>query len=287
MHQHHSARSWYGLLEIDAQNIDFRTRLTRIRHTGPLRVQRPFYPAEDGQCHAYLLHPPGGMACGDTLDFKINCANQSHLLVTTPAAGKIYGNKGLEGVQKQNIFLKVGEDAILEWLPQETIVFDTSHLEQHTEIHLDKSASLIAMDIQCLGRRLSGESFLTGSIKLNLKLKVNEQLFHQERLNAFPSKENEIFKSDAGFQNKSVTGTLLMYNQSFETEQKLDDLWQQLESYCSKDSLVSITRKGALIIARYLGDKPEEARNLLTLCRNAAIESITGNTAIEPRIWNT
>ena len=42
------------------------TRMTHVRHKGPLRVQRPFYPeGRNGCCHVYLLHPPGGLVSGD------------------------------------------------------------------------------------------------------------------------------------------------------------------------------------------------------------------------------
>lgn len=287
MHQENSPRHWFGSILVESTVINGVTKLKKISHQGPLRIQRPFYPGNDGQCHAYILHPPGGMACGDILSFNVRCGNNSHLLLTTPAAGKVYGLKGLQGEQHQNIELIVAQNAILEWLPQETIVYDSARLNQSTHIYLHKDSSLISMDIQCLGRRLSGESFLQGSMNLSLKLFIDEQLLHQEKLNVEPEKQPEVFQSDAGYQGKSVNGTLIMANKIFESEEVLDSLWQELEEHCQYQSLVSITRKGSLVIARYLGDKPEQARELLTLCRNAGIEAITGNSAIEPRIWNT
>ncbi len=96
------------------------------------------------------------MACGDSLEFNIHCTRKNHLLVTTPAAAKVYGVKALTGQQIQRINLTFGEQTILEWLPQETIVYDSAALKQFIDINIASSSSLIAMDIQCLGRRSSG-----------------------------------------------------------------------------------------------------------------------------------
>ena len=61
-------------------------------HEGPLRVQRPFYPANEqaDECHVYLLHPPGGFVGNDTLEIEGTLAAGTHVLVTTPSAGKFY-----------------------------------------------------------------------------------------------------------------------------------------------------------------------------------------------------
>src|SRR5690606_30424398 len=97
-----------------------RTVLAGRRHYGPLRVQRPFYP-EGAPCHTYVLHPPGGVVGGDRLHMDIRLEPGSHALLTMPGATKFYRSAGATSLLQQHFH--VGEDAVLEWLPQDNILF--------------------------------------------------------------------------------------------------------------------------------------------------------------------
>src|SRR6187551_1093438 len=113
--------SWQARLELGFRATAGRTVLAHRRHIGPLMVQRPFYP-EGGICHVYLLHPPGGIVGGDSLELQVDAGQGSHALITTPAATKFYrAGPHPRAVLRQNLLVK---DAVLEWLPQEAIVFD-------------------------------------------------------------------------------------------------------------------------------------------------------------------
>src|SRR4051812_17267113 len=114
---------WEAHLELDFQHLAGRTRLVHRRHVGPLHVQRPFHPepTPGGAAHVYLLHPPGGLVGGDSLAIRARARKGAQVLLTTPAATKFYRTSGELAVQ--SVTLEVGEDAAVEWLPQETIVF--------------------------------------------------------------------------------------------------------------------------------------------------------------------
>ncbi|MGZ5885060.1 MAG: urease accessory protein UreD, partial [Burkholderiaceae bacterium] len=138
------------------------TRLIERSHFGPLRVQKPLYPEGPEVCHAIVVHPPGGVVGGDELTIGTHVGAHAHAFITTPGAAKWYKANG--HVSRQHIQLTVEQNASLEWLPQETIFFDTAHVELDNEITLGKDATYIGCEILCFGRTASGESFHSGKI---------------------------------------------------------------------------------------------------------------------------
>src|SRR5688572_22366253 len=95
------------------------TRLVERQHRGPLVIQRPFHPEGD-PCHAYIVHPPGGVVGGDALRVDIEVSAGAHALITTPAATKFYRCDGRTSSQIQELR---AAGATLEWLPQENIFY--------------------------------------------------------------------------------------------------------------------------------------------------------------------
>ena len=110
---------WLAHLRMRFAAREGRTYLAERHHVGPLLVQRPFHP-EPNTCHAYIVHPPGGVVGGDRLELEVEAGAGSHVLLTTPAATKFYRSGGKLARQVQGVD---AADAIVEWLPQETIFY--------------------------------------------------------------------------------------------------------------------------------------------------------------------
>lgn len=112
---------WYAQLELGFCFKESRTIMNHRKHYGPVRVQKMLWPEKTGVCHAIIVHPPAGIAGGDHLTFQIETAEQAHAVITTPGAGKWYRTNGKQAFQ--HIYLTVKNDSILEWMPQETMLF--------------------------------------------------------------------------------------------------------------------------------------------------------------------
>ncbi|OYX31228.1 MAG: hypothetical protein B7Z03_04500 [Hydrogenophilales bacterium 32-62-9] len=173
------APAWQARLALDFQRRDAATILARREHFGPLRVQKALYPEGEGVCHVIVLHPPSGIAGGDDLHIGVKVDAGAHALLTTPGAGKWYRSAGPWA--KQRLDFAVGADATLEWLPQENIVFDAARADMQSRIELDAAARFIGMDVLCLGRRASGETFAHGALQLDTRVQRGGQPIWLER----------------------------------------------------------------------------------------------------------
>ncbi|MGB5281140.1 MAG: urease accessory protein UreD, partial [Arenicellales bacterium] len=173
------ADGWQAMLELNLQKINGKTCLIPQQRLGPLTVQRPFYP-EGEVCHVYVLHPPGGVVGGDRLKLAVNARPGSHGLITTPGAGKFYRSAG-KTAQLQQQF-NVAEDAVLEFLPLESIYFPATELSSKLSVSLHATAKFAAWEIHCFGLPVNNEDFTAGNLLLNTEVTVDGKLLLHDKL---------------------------------------------------------------------------------------------------------
>ncbi len=155
-----------------------RTLLTN-RHQGPLRIQKALYPEGPDCCHAIVVHPPGGIAGGDLLEIDLNVHADAHAVITTPGAAKWYGSAEGRAAQQQIEMNLYGD---LEWLPQESIIFNQAHGDSQIRITIAPESRMIGWDTVVLGRKASGEAFESGAFSQSISLSLASELEWEERL---------------------------------------------------------------------------------------------------------
>ncbi len=131
------------------------TRLVDLAESGPLRLRLPRQGAER-MLEGVLVNTGGGIACGDRFEVAVTVEAGGACLLTTTAAEKIYRSDGPSAKIVNHVML--GPGARLDWLPQETILFDRARLVRRFEADLAPSASLLVAEIVVLGRAARGES---------------------------------------------------------------------------------------------------------------------------------
>jgi urease accessory protein len=168
---------WQARLELRFEADAGRTRLAHQRHQGPLLVQRVFYPEPSASatthsaqpCHAYLLHPPGGVVSGDELRLDVAVERRAHALLTTPAAGKFYRRGSEVRVARLTQTLSV-DGGTLEWLPQENIFYPETAVELRTIVQLQADGRFIGWEIGCLGLPASQAGLGDGTVRQSFEL---------------------------------------------------------------------------------------------------------------------
>jgi urease accessory protein len=140
---------------------DGQTRLADLYQRDPCRVLFPKpEPGEPPQ--AVLLTTSGGVTDGDSLKMVIEIGPGGTAVATTQAAEKIYRAAKGGGHCAIDVAVRVGEGASLDWLPQETIVFQGARLKRRTVAEVEPGGALLACEMVVLGRAASGERFVSG-----------------------------------------------------------------------------------------------------------------------------
>jgi urease accessory protein len=264
------AASWKAELSLGFERADGRTVLARKRHDGPLVVQKALYPEGGDVCHAIVVHPPAGIAGGDELSLNVQSCESAFAQLTTPGAGKWYRSAGPRAAQR----LSFDVEGALEWLPQETIVFDGARADLSTAVRLGEDARYVGWEILCLGRSGSGERFARGTIRLSNSVSRNGKLVWLERGRIDGG--GKLMQSQAGLGGHTVCGTLVAAGPEI----------REMRAASRLDGL-AVTRLPDLLVARYLGDSSEEAKRLFARFWAAIRPQLFGREAHEPRIWRT
>src|SRR3954447_2698495 len=158
---------WQASLQLDYTCQASRT-VARFAHEGPLRILQSLWPEGEAVCHNVLVHPPGGLVGGDTLQVRVRAAAGSHGLVTTPGASRFYRSAGERAVQDVHIELDAG--ARLEWLPLEALYYSGCRAENRVHMQLAPGAELLGWDVAALGLPQAGRPFVQGSVLQHLEL---------------------------------------------------------------------------------------------------------------------
>lgn len=137
-----------------------RTVLDRLRQNGAAKVRLPRLPA--GQpAQAILINTAGGLTDGDHFSIRVDVGRDARALVTTQACEKIYRSRGDAAEIATRV--TVGRDARLDWLPQETILFDQSRLVRRLDVDLGEGATFLALEAVIFGRTAMAETVSSGS----------------------------------------------------------------------------------------------------------------------------
>lgn len=269
---------WQARLELDFARQGERTVLARRRHVGPLAVQRPFYPdGPGGACQVYLLHPPGGVVGGDVLDIVITAGAGSRALVTTPAAGKLYRSAGACARLTQRLF--VDEDALLEWLPQPTIVFSGVNARVGTRVDLAAGGRFIGWEIVCLGRTDAGERY-AGQLHLSLELWRDGSPLWADRARY---DGDELLVAPHGLRGFPVSGTLLA--SPAPVPEVLAAIRAAMDAH--RAVLTGASTVDEVLALRVLGPQAEAVQRALIDAWALLRPAILGRPALAPRIWAT
>src|SRR3546814_352355 len=138
---------------------DGRTRVADLFQEGCLKVRLP-RPRCDREADLVMMNTAGGLTGGDRLSVQVFVGEGACATVTTPACEHIYRSIAGEAFIEQR--LQVGRAGRLDWLPQETILFDRSRVRRRLDVHLEADAEITIAEAVLFGRTAMGETVKGG-----------------------------------------------------------------------------------------------------------------------------
>jgi urease accessory protein len=275
----HPQNSWHGKVNLVYAARQGTTALIYNQNQAPLKVQRPFYPEGKKVCHSVILHTAGGVVGSDRLTSTIHLQSNAQALVTTAAASKIYRSNGIQA--RQNIEIQVDSEAILEWLPQETIVFNGAMYRQDLRLELATGASFLGWEMTRFGRSARGERFLQGEWRSSTEIFRDGVPLWIDR-QWLPGSE-ETFYSPHGLAGQSVVGTLVYVGQDVSSElvEKARNLFLSPDIYSS----AGVTRLEYGFLCRYRGGSSTEVRNWFISVWELVRMCFLAREICIPRVW--
>ncbi len=268
--------NWHGKLNLVYAHNQGKTALIHNQNQAPLKVQRPFYPEGQEVCHSVILHTAGGVVGGDRLSSNFHLQPNAQALITTAAASKIYRSNGTQA--RQSIEVHVAEGACLEWLPQETIVFNGAIYRQDLRVELATGSCWLGWEITRFGRSARGEKFLLGEWRSHTEIWQQGVPLWIDR-QWLPGSE-EVFHSPHGLFGKPIVGSLVWVGQSVSSSivEKALSLWHG-------EGEAGVTRLENGLLCRYRGSQTQEVRNWFISVWQLLRQLFLVRSHCVPRVW--
>ncbi len=273
---------WHARLALDYSTERERT-VARFRHDGPLRILQSLYPEGDAVCHNVLVHPPGGLVGGDTLDIDITAAAGSHGLVTTPGATRFYRSDGDLAVQRTSLRLDTG--ARLEWLPLEALCYSGCRAENRLRIEAAPGAELLGWDVTALGLPNAGKPFEHGSLLQHIE--VPGVWLERGRIDA---DDRRLLDSPLGLAGQRCLASLFFVSGTPIARARCEEMLDMARALADAHPLAAsagITSPHAeIVVLRVLAPVVEPAMHLLRQVWQAWRTALWQRPEGAPRIWS-
>lgn len=146
------------------------TVLDRFRQSGSLKCLYPRTNAPAMQ--AVLVNTAGGVTGGDRFQTHAQATFGTQLTLTTQACERAYrAQPGQIGHVRTR--LSVDQGARLNWLPQETILFDGAALDRSLRVDLEQGAELLLVEPLIFGRAAMNEVLHIAHLRDRIDLRLD------------------------------------------------------------------------------------------------------------------
>ncbi|CAH0155597.1 urease accessory protein UreD [Roseomonas sp. CECT 9278] len=249
---------------------------TRIAHLFQAAPARILFPTSEGDEPplAVLVNTAGGLAGGDALALDLRLGAGAAATLSTPSAEKIY--RSLGAATRIDATIDVGSGATLEWLPQETILFDGARLHRRIAVALAPDARLLFAEMMVFGRRARGEVMRDGAVQESWRLRRGGSLVWADGL-ALGGDLSTRLDDRFGFAGAEAMACLLL---------AVPGPVEPLRAALREADVAATMLRPGLLLARWLGDAAAVRGALGEAVRLVRVQAL-GLPARLPRLWTS
>jgi urease accessory protein len=256
-----------------------KTVLRDLYASDPLRVLFPT-PGHGDIFQAVIATTSGGMVCGDQLDIQITIEADAGAIVTPQAAEKIYRSTGSDA--EVEVHIRAAPNAWLEWLPQETILFDTARLRRTTFVEAAPGARVLAGEILVFGRLARGERFATGLVHDAWEVRRNDTLIWADALR-MEGDIDAVRDHPAGLAGATAAATAI-----FVADDAADGLAVARQILATSPDTVrcGVSLVNGILVMRWLSEDAQILRRIFGEFWAAFRAEVGTLPGVLPRIWH-
>lgn len=267
-----------GELRVRLRRSVHGTSLGDLYQKGCLKARMPRHAAAK-PVEVVTINTAGGLTDSDEVSTQVSWEKHTRGVITTRAAERIYDCRQSPAYVRTD--LKLEDNAVGCWLPQEIILFDNSRLERQTTIELGKHAVLFAVESLVFGRTAMQETVRVGHLFDGFKILVDGELVLADALALNGEAQRPM---DAHLQQASVLGAgrccaTIVFVGDYDTA-LLANIRTRLEG---SEVVGGASDLGQLIAVRLIAREIKTLRSLILDLYTACLGPL-GFT--EPRVWH-
>ena len=246
--------------------------LADLRQAGCLKARFP-RRVVPGWMDVVVLNTGGGVAGGDQLGMAIAVGTDARATVAAQAAERFYRARSADAPSHVRTRLAVAAGAALEWLPQETILFDRSALNRRLEVDLAEDARFLGVETIVCGRTAMGERVGHGWLRDLIRIIRDGELLLHDAIRLDGDIDGKLRHAAIG-DGAKVVATIVYV--APDTAEKLVGL--RSATVCTTELAASAWN--GMLVARLLGPDSASVRRTVV----AALAILREDRPL-PRVW--
>lgn len=180
MRPHPAPQRAFGRVGLSLKAAEGRTRPDRIYQEGCAKIRLVKGPIGATEAEPILINSSGGLTGGDRFEVEMSLGPGAEAMASTQACERIYRASAGEVEIRNRLIL--GPGARLDWLPQETILFEGSALRRSLDVDLAEDSEFLGLEAVLFGRKAMGEALTSASLRDRWRVRQGGRLIHAEDL---------------------------------------------------------------------------------------------------------